>query len=133
MFDLYADSNANQEYDPDDQKIGTLKETDAGYHTAENLLAGGYFIKESKAPEDFVLDEGVYEVFIDTDGKTYQVENTEGKGFANEPMRGNLKIVKTSSDGKVEGFAFRITGANGYDMTFETDKNGVSASTRFPK
>ena len=124
VFDLYADSNANQEYDPDDQKIGTLKETDAGYHTAENLLAGGYFIKESKAPEDFVLDEGVYEVFIDTDGKTYQVENTEGKGFANEPMRGNLKIVKTSSDGKVEGFAFRITGANGYDVTLETDENG---------
>ena len=66
----------------------------------------------------------MYEVFIDTDGKTYQVENTEGKGFANEPMRGNLKIVKTSSDGKVEGFAFRITGANGYDVTLETDENG---------
>lgn len=48
----------------------------------------------------------------------------EVKGFANEPMRGNLKIVKTSSDGKVEGFAFRITGANGYDVTLETDENG---------
>ena len=36
----------------------------------------------------------------------------------------SLKIVKTSSDGKVKGFAFRVTGANGYDMTFETDKNG---------
>ena len=57
MFDLYADSNANQEYDPDDQKIGTLKETDAGYHTAENLLAGGYFIKESKAPEAISLTQ----------------------------------------------------------------------------
>ena len=42
----------------------------------------------------------------------------------NEAMRGTLKIVKTSSDGKVKGFAFRVTGANGYDMTFETDKNG---------
>ena len=28
------------------------------------------------------------------------------------------------ADGKVEGFAFRVTGENGYDMTFETDKNG---------
>lgn len=60
MFDLYADSNANQEYDPDDQKIGTLKETDAGYHTAENLLAGGYFIKESKAPEGYQPDSNAY-------------------------------------------------------------------------
>ena len=57
VFDLYADFNANQEYDPDDQKIGTLKETDAGYHTAENLLAGGYFIKESKAPEAISLTQ----------------------------------------------------------------------------
>lgn len=60
VFDLYADSNANQEYDPDDQKIGTLKETDAGYHTAENLLAGGYFIKESKAPEGYQPDSNAY-------------------------------------------------------------------------
>ena len=35
-----------------------------------------------------------------------------------------MKIVKTSSDGKVEGFAFRITGANGYDVTLETDEKG---------
>ena len=105
-----------------------------------DLLYGRYFILESASPDSYIRDEGVYEVFIDTDGKTYQVENTEGKGFANEPMRGNLKIVKTSSDGKVEGFAFRITGANGYDVTLETDENGEislkdcgSASTRFPK
>jgi hypothetical protein len=25
------------------------------------------------------------------------------------------QIIKTTSDGKKEGFAFRITGANGYD------------------
>ena len=52
------------------------------------------------------------------------MENKAGVGFVNEAMRGNLKIVKTSSDGKVEGFAFRITGENGYDVTLETDRNG---------
>jgi LPXTG-motif cell wall-anchored protein len=39
-------------------------------------------------------------------------------------MKGSLKIVKTSSDGKVEGFSFRITGANGFDVTLKTDENG---------
>ena len=39
-------------------------------------------------------------------------------------MKGNLKIVKTSSDGKVKGFAFRITGANGYDIILETNDKG---------
>ena len=38
-------------------------------------------------------------------------------------MRGNLKIVKTSSDGRVEGFSFRVTGEN-YDEVFKTDSNG---------
>ena len=42
----------------------------------------------------------------------------------NEAQKGSLKIVKTSSDGKVEGFSFRVTGVNGYDKTFTTDKNG---------
>lgn len=124
VFEVYKDSNDNGELDSEDELIGTLTEKEIGQYEMNDLLYGRYFVKESKAPEDFVLDEGVYEVFIDTDGKTYQVENTEGKGFANAPMRGNLKIVKTSSDGKVEGFAFRITGANGYDVTLETDENG---------
>ena len=55
---------------------------------------------------------------------TYFVENKAGVGFINEAMKGNLKIVKTSSDGKVEGFSFRITGANGYEVTLKTDENG---------
>ena len=35
-----------------------------------------------------------------------------------------MKIVKSSSDGKIEGFSFRVTGVGGYDKTFVTDKNG---------
>ena len=124
VFEVYKDSNDNGELDSEDELIGTLTEKEIGQYEMNDLLYGRYFVKETKAPEGFTLDEGVYEVFIDTDGKTYQVENTEGKGFANESMRGNLKIVKTSSDGKVEGFAFRITGANGYDVTLETDEKG---------
>ena len=124
VFEVYKDSNGNGKLDSEDELIGTLTEKEIGQYEMNDLLYGRYFILESASPDSYIRDEGVYEVFIDTDGKTYQVENTEGKGFANEPMRGNLKIVKTSSDGKVEGFAFRITGANGYDVTLETDKNG---------
>ena len=90
----------------------------------KELLYGKYIVRETKAPEGFLLDKGEYSVFIEKDETTYSVENKAGVGFFNEAMRGILKIVKTSSDGKVKGFAFRVTGANGYDMTFETDKNG---------
>lgn len=52
------------------------------------------------------------------------VENEAGKGFVNAPQIGSLKIIKTSSDGKIEGFSFRVTGPNGYVGVFTTDKNG---------
>ena len=71
-----------------------------------------------------MLDGNAYYVFIDTDSKTYEIENEAGKGFINQALKGSLKIIKTTSDGKKEGFAFRVTGANGYDMTFTTDANG---------
>ena len=123
-FEVYKDSNANGKLDDGDELLGTLTEKEKGEYSMNDLFYGRYFVKETKAPEGFVLDTGVYEVMIDTNGKTYEVENKAGVGFINEAMRGNLKIVKTSSDGKVKGFAFRITGANGYDIILETNDKG---------
>ncbi len=123
-FEVYHDNNADGKQDDGDTLIGTLIESEAGIYEMKDLLYGHYLIKETKAPEGFLLDTGIYPVFIETDGMTYSVENKAGVGFINEAMKGNLKIVKTSSDGKVEGFSFRITGANGYEVTLKTDENG---------
>ena len=123
-FEVYKDINENGEIDEADEFMGNLEEVEIGIYEMHDLFYGKYLVCEVKAPEGFLLDEGVYAVFIETDETTYSVENKAGVGFINAAMRGNLKIVKTSSDGKVEGFAFRVTGENGYDMTFETDKNG---------
>ena len=123
-FEVYQDNNADGKPDDGDTLIGTLTESEAGIYEMKDLLYGHYLIKETKAPEGFLLDTGVYSVFIETDGMTYSVENKAGVGFINEAMKGNLKIVKTSSNGKVEGFSFRITGANSYDVTLKTDENG---------
>ena len=87
------------------------------------LPLGTFTVQETKAPTGFVLDENVYAVSIEENGKTYTVENKAGVGFINAAQKGSLKIVKTSSDGKVEGFSFRVTGVD-YDQTFKTDKNG---------
>lgn len=35
-----------------------------------------------------------------------------------------MKIIKPSSDGTKKGYEFRVTGSNGYDQTFVTDKSG---------
>ena len=123
-FEVYADTNGNGELDKDDELLGKMTELDGGVYQMKDLLYGKYFVKETKAPEGFILDDNVYPVSIEENGKTYVVENEAGKGFLNEAQKGSLKIVKTSSDGKVEGFSFRVIGSNGYDQTFTTDKNG---------
>lgn len=75
-------------------------------------------------PEGFYLDENAYYVEITEHGKTVTVENEAGKGFINQAQTGSLKVIKTSSDGKVEGFSFRVTGTGGYEQVFTTDKSG---------
>ena len=123
-FEVYKDNNADGKLDDGDTLIGTLTESEVGIYEMKNMRYGHYLIKETVAPDGFFLDEGVYAVFIETDGTTYVVENEAGVGFINTAMTGTLKIVKTSSDGKVEGFSFRITGPNGFDVTLKTDENG---------
>ena len=123
-FTIYCDSNSNKELDADDELVGTLTETGIGVYEMSDLLYGGYFVKETKAPEGFYLDDNAYYFEIVEDGKIVPVENEAGKGFVNAPQVGSLKIIKTSSNGKIEGFSFRVTGPNGYVGVFTTDKNG---------
>ena len=123
-FTVYRDSNDNKELDADDERLGTLTETGIGVYEMSDLLYGGYFVKETKAPAGFYLDDNAYYFEIVEDGKIVPVENEAGKGFVNAPQVGSLKIIKTSSNGKIEGFSFRVTGPNGYVGVFTTDKNG---------
>ena len=125
VFEVYRDSNRNQELDAEDELLGTMEELGGGEYTLTGLCYGGYFAKEAKAPEGFYLDESAYYFAITTDGETVTVENEAGKGFVNAAQVGSLRIAKTSSDGKLEGFSFRVTGANGYDQVLQADAEGV--------
>ena len=123
VFEVYADKNGDGKLDKDDELLGTMGEVEKGVYQMGDLRYGKYLVREKTAPEGFVLDEGVYGVSIEENGKTYVVENKAGVGFINTAQKGSLKIVKTSSNGKLEGFSFRVTGTD-YDQTFKTDKNG---------
>lgn len=123
-FEVYVDTNGNKLFDESDTLLGKLTESERGIYNMSGLVYGGYFVRETVAPKGFILDSNAYYFEIAEAGKTVVVENEAGKGFVNVSQSGSLKIVKTSSDGKVEGFSFRVTSENGYDETFTTDKNG---------
>lgn len=111
--------------------VGTLKETETGVYSLEGLVYGEYYLKETKAPEYFVRDVNFYYFQIVNDGETVEVSNDKlGKGtFINSPQKGEIKIVKTSYDNKVEGIHFEVTGktytGQTFKKTYTTDKNGI--------
>lgn len=111
--------------------VGTLKETETGVYSLEGLVYGEYYVQETKAPEYFVRDVNFYYFEIVNDGETVEVSNDElGKGtFINSPQKGEIKIVKTSYDNKVEGIHFEVTGktytGQTFKKTYTTDKNGI--------
>lgn len=123
VFEVFRDTDGNKKLDDADLLIGTMDETEKGLYEMKGVAYGGVLVREKTAPEGFELDENAYYVFIDTDGKIYDVENEAGKGFLNRAQKGSLKIIKTSSDGRKAGFEFRVTGQD-YDKTFITNESG---------
>ena len=124
IFEIYMDVDGNKEFDADiDTLVGEMVEYEPGLYELENLRYGGYFLYEKQAPANYVKDDAYHYFEIVNDGELVEVENEAGIGFINNHMVGNLKIVKSSSDGRLEGFSFRIIGEN-YDEIFKTDANG---------
>ena len=127
-FGVYEDVNKNGILDDSDILYANLVETSKGVYELKNIPYGDYLVKELQAPTGFLVDNNVYKVSIRVDGMTYTVSNDTSGCFINNPMLGNLDIVKTSEDGVLEGFQFRVTGTSitghKYDKTFVTDKNG---------
>ena len=127
-FEVYADLDGDGSLTETDSLLGTMTEYDKGVYRMENLRYGSYLVKETKAPEGFYLDTGVYAVSITEDGQAVLVENEAGKGFLNAMQHGSLQIKKTSEDGTLAGFRFQVTGTdilgNPFSAQYATDENG---------
>ena len=127
-FEVYVDVNADGKLDDSDILIGTLTEGEAGIYEMKDMRYGHYLVRETVAPEGFILDTGVYAVFLEENGKVYAVENKAGVGFINNAQTGSVRIEKTSEDGVVEGFTFKVEGTditgNPFSKEYVTDENG---------
>lgn len=132
-FELYQDIDGNKEFDAEkDTLICEIEEITEGIYQKDELVYGGYFVKETKAPEGFKLDEAVYYFEITEDGAIIEVENKAGVGFINEPIKGKLELTKKDvSDGKLlPNAGFRIKDEAGNIVaTGKTDQNGLATFT----
>ena len=92
------------------------------------LRYGSYFVYEKTAPDGFKKDDGYYPFEIREDGKTVTVENEAGIGFINQCRTGSIRIEKTSEDGVLKGFTFKVEGkdvaGNAFSKEYVTDEKG---------
>ena len=118
-------------FDADYNSVGLMEEIETGIYRLDNLIYGKYILKEIEAPEYYELDTNEYPFEITENGDVRNIETLAGVGFINNAQRGSLVITKRSSDNKLEGFSFRITGTaftgQEYDEVFTTDKDGKIA------
>lgn len=127
-FTVYNDVDGNGIYDENiDTVYNTLNEVQTGFYFLDGIRYGHYLVKETASPDGFAIDENYYPVFIEEDGKTYNVTNS-GESFVDTALKGTLKVVKSSSNGVVEGFTFNIKGTSTtgekIDITEVTNSKG---------
>lgn len=130
VFTVYEDSNGNGLIDADtDKLVGVMTEETSGEYYIHDLPYGHYLIEESQAPENYERREDIWQVFIESDGMTYDISDSDFAGVADRPQTGSLKVIKLSSDNHIAGISFRIMGVDfsgrEYDEVFETDDNGI--------
>ena len=119
VFEVYADLDGDGRFSQGtDVLVGETEEVETGVYRLDGLRAGSYLVYEKTAPEGFIKDRNYYAFMIGPDGGTVTVENGAGHGFVNRARKGNVRIEKTSDDGVLEGFTFRISGTDTYGNGF---------------
>lgn len=104
----------------------TITTNAAGYATTKDMPCGTYIVHQSKggAGRETVDD---FEVVVAENGKTYSYE------LLNELKNSQLKIIKTSENGKVEGISFRVTRLkDNYSKVYKTDASGLIFTETLP-
>lgn len=96
-----------------------------------DLPAGSYMIKEMKAGNGYLLSGESYHFdfhYMGQEIPVIDIHMNDGKPILNKFMRGNLEIIKTSEDKKIEDISFKVTGTTevgtAYEEIFKTDKDG---------
>ncbi len=102
------------------EHVGEYTTDNTGTIQLPTLDPDWYVVRETKAPEGYILDETPKTVEVKTNVPTVVT-------FENKPLSG-IKIVKTDSETgePLEGVSFAVSKMNGEKIgTFKTDKEGM--------
>lgn len=134
-FTLYSNISCST-----DTIIGTATSGSTGKVSFENVPTETYYMKETNAPANYVLDETVYEVVIGVDTSTIKkIENGVATGdslveIANNLQRTDIKIKKTDVYGSyITTAVFQLTkleeNGSTYSVITDSKVTGLDGSS----
>lgn len=112
--------------DAQEQQNAIEKQTTGadGLARFEQLDYGTYYIRETKAPEGYQLNNRIMAVTVDKDWK--EAEPLVAEDYP-QPQEGYFRVVKTdkATGSTLAGAEFTVTGPDGYSKVYKTDKSGA--------
>ena len=110
--------------DENKEIITTIETNDKGLAGVQNLPLGTYYYQEIEAPDNVIIDNGVYEFKLETKDQIVR------KDIVNEKVKGSLKITKVDDEDKViAGVKFNVLDENKNVVDeIVTNENGIAVS-----
>lgn len=124
-FDVYLKSAGSYDAAKETERDHITTGAD-GMATTKDLPYGTYVVHQTKGGNGRQLVED-FDVVISEDGKVYSYD------LVNTQKNAQLKIVKTSEDGVIEGIKFRVTRIeDGYSAEYTTNAAGEILTETLP-
>lgn len=110
--------------DENKEVIATIETNEKGLAGVQNLPLGTYYYQEIEAPDNVIIDNGVYEFKLETKDQIVR------KDIVNEKVKGSLKITKVDDEDKViAGVKFNVLDENKNVVDeIVTNENGIAVS-----
>lgn len=106
QYTIYSDASLTH-------VVETMTTNSLGLATSQLLPLGHYYIKESQAPQGYLVNEQIYSINI-----SYKDQNTkvilENLGVTDQVIKGKIQIVKVEPDQQtpIQGAVFTVKDAN---------------------
>lgn len=95
-FTVYIDKNGNGKVDENEQ-YGVLEEVEIGLYRLENIPYGSYYLKETKSPDGYSIDDNYYGFKIENNGEVIKITNNDTSDrFVNKKITTTTTVTTTT-------------------------------------
>ena len=116
-FTVFTDTNGNGKFDEGEQ-YGVLEEVETGLYRFENIPYGSYFLKETKSPDGYYIDDNYYNFKIENNGEVVKITNNDlSDKFVNQKITTTTTTTVTTTTTFTSGTVPYVTYNNPSPLT----------------